>query len=93
MTTQRTEPTFWAVHLSGQDDTYPAPTREEADAACLLINAAIARQTPPGHPVDVTAPPSPGPTHSNHGTQACPISTASLCGDPSRARIVKEIAK
>lgn len=32
MTTQRTEPTFWAVHLSGQDDTYPAPTREAADA-------------------------------------------------------------
>lgn len=61
MTTQRTEPTFWAVHLSGQDDTYPAPTREEADAACLLINAAIARQTPPGHPVDVTATAIPWP--------------------------------
>ena len=43
--TRTTESKLWAVHLEGPDDVYPAPTKEEAEAACTLINAAVARQT------------------------------------------------
>lgn len=43
--TRTTESQLWAVHLEGPDDVYPAPTKEEAEAACTLINGAIARQT------------------------------------------------
>lgn len=34
---------LWAVHVQGPDDIIPAPTHAEAEAACVLLNAAWAR--------------------------------------------------
>lgn len=33
----------WAIHIQGPDDIVPAPSRTEADAACVLLNADFAR--------------------------------------------------
>ena len=40
--------TLWAIHLQGPDDCAAAPSKAEADAACVLINAAIERRTSVG---------------------------------------------
>ena len=32
---------LWAVHLLPHDEHHAAPTKEEADAACVLINAEL----------------------------------------------------
>lgn len=34
---------LWCLHVLGFDEYVPAPSREEADAACVLLNAAFAR--------------------------------------------------
>ena len=35
--------TMWAVHVRGPDDVIPAPSRAEAEAACVLLNACFER--------------------------------------------------
>lgn len=39
---------LWAISISGPDDVIPAPTKAEAEAACLLLNAAFARMPTQG---------------------------------------------
>lgn len=52
---------LWAVHLLPHDEHHAAPTKEEADAACVLINAAASRQAEPGMPPPITATACPWP--------------------------------
>jgi hypothetical protein len=41
---------LYAIHIIGPDDMIPAPSREEAAAACVLLNAVFVRHAGPSAP-------------------------------------------
>lgn len=41
---------LYAIHIIGPDDMIPAPSKEEADAACVLLNAVFMRHADPSAP-------------------------------------------